>query len=103
MDAPRPLPPRDEMVAAMLACDAAYEGVFITAVRTTGIYCRPTCTARKPLPRNVDFYPTCAEAAAAGFRPCLRCRPLEAVDAPPAWIAPLLEAVEREVEGYLKR
>ena len=68
MDAPRPLPPRDEMVAAMLACDAAYEGVFITAVRTTGIYCRPTCTARKPLPRNVDFYPTCAEAAAArGF------------------------------------
>lgn len=90
------LPPRDEMVAAMLACDAAYEGVFITAVRTTGIFCRPTCTARKPLPRNVDFYPGTAEAAAAGYRPCQRCRPLEAADQVPAWLAPLLEAVERD-------
>lgn len=83
------------MVAAMLACDAAYEGVFITAVRTTGIFCRPTCTARKPLPRNVDFYPTCADAAAAGYRACLRCRPLEPVDRAPGWITPLLDAVER--------
>ena len=96
MDRTPPLPPRDEMVAAMLACDAAYEGVFVTAVRTTGIYCRPTCTARKPLPRNVDFYATCADAAAAGYRACLRCRPLEAADRPPAWIAPLLDAVERD-------
>ncbi|HZX80839.1 MAG TPA: methylated-DNA--[protein]-cysteine S-methyltransferase [Lysobacter sp.] len=95
MDAPRPLPPRDEMVAAMLACDAAYEGVFITAVRTTGIFCRPTCTARKPLPRNVDFYAGTAEAAAAGFRPCLRCRPLDAPERTPDWIAPLLEAIEQ--------
>lgn len=94
MDRPTPLPPRDEMVAAMLACDAAFEGVFITAVRTTGIFCRPTCTARKPLPRNVDFFRTSAEAEAAGYRPCLRCRPLEATDHPPAWIAPLLAAVE---------
>lgn len=96
MDRQPPLPPRDEMVAAMLACDAAYEGVFITAVRTTGIFCRPTCTARKPLPRNVDFYRTPADAADAGYRPCLRCRPLEATDTPPAWLAPLLQAVERD-------
>lgn len=96
MESTPPLPPRDEMLAAMLACDAAYEGVFITAVRTTGIYCRPTCTARKPLPRNVDFYATTAEAAAAGYRPCLRCRPLDAADRVPDWIAPLLAAVEAD-------
>lgn len=91
-----PLPPREEMVAAMLACDAAYEGLFFTAVRTTGIFCRPTCTARKPLPGNVDFYATAADAQAAGFRPCLRCRPLEHEGTPPAWIAPLLDDVERD-------
>jgi AraC family transcriptional regulator of adaptative response/methylated-DNA-[protein]-cysteine methyltransferase len=46
------------MVRAMLASDAAYEGVFYTAVKTTGIFCRPTCTARKPKPENVVFHRT---------------------------------------------
>ena len=55
--------------------DPGANGQFVYAVRTTGIYCRPTCAARLPLRRNVSFYLAGAEAAAAGFRPCLRCQP----------------------------
>jgi len=55
--------------------DARFDGRFFTAVHTTGIYCRPICPARPPRPENVTFYPTAAAAQAAGFRPCLRCRP----------------------------
>ncbi|CAB4600077.1 MAG: bifunctional transcriptional activator/DNA repair enzyme AdaA [Betaproteobacteria bacterium] len=90
------LPPRDEMIAAMLTCNAAYEGVFFTAVVTTRIFCRPTCTARKPLPRNVIFYATASEAEEAGFRPCLRCRPLQLDGECPAWLRPLMDALEVE-------
>lgn len=61
--------------SARLARDARFDGVFFTAVRSTGIYCRPVCPAPPPKPHNVDYYPTAAAAAAAGFRPCLRCRP----------------------------
>lgn len=61
--------------SARLARDARFDGVFFTAVRSTGIYCRPVCPAPAPKPVNVDYYPTAAAAAAAGFRPCLRCRP----------------------------
>ena len=86
------LPPRAEMVRAMLACDSAYEGVFYTAVRTTGIFCRPTCTARKPKPENVEFYRTAVDAVAAGFRPCKRCNPLDAAAVAPGWVRPLIEA-----------
>jgi AraC family transcriptional regulator of adaptative response / DNA-3-methyladenine glycosylase II len=53
-------------------------------VRTTGIYCRPVCSAKQPLTRNVVYYPTAAAAEAAGFRPCLRCR-LETAPFCPAW------------------
>jgi AraC family transcriptional regulator of adaptative response/methylated-DNA-[protein]-cysteine methyltransferase len=90
------LPPRHEMVAAMLSCDASYEGVFFTAVVTTGIFCRPTCTARKPLPGNVVFFATAGEAQEAGFRPCLRCRPLELEGDCPRWIRPLIDALEKD-------
>ncbi len=88
------LPPRAELVAAMLASDPAYEGVFYTAVRTTGIFCRPTCSARKPKPENVEFYATADEALAAGFRPCKRCRPLQPPADAPDWIASLLAESE---------
>jgi AraC family transcriptional regulator of adaptative response / DNA-3-methyladenine glycosylase II len=55
--------------------DARFDGRFFTAVKTTGIYCRPICPARTPRSENVTFYPTAAAAQEAGFRPCLRCRP----------------------------
>ena len=59
----------------MLARDARFDGRFFTAVKTTGIYCRPICPARPPKLENCRFLPTAAAAQAAGFRPCLRCRP----------------------------
>jgi AraC family transcriptional regulator of adaptative response/methylated-DNA-[protein]-cysteine methyltransferase len=60
---------------ALTARDAGADGVFLYAVKTTGIYCRPHCPARTPLPKNIEFYPTAAAAQAAGYRPCKRCRP----------------------------
>jgi AraC family transcriptional regulator, regulatory protein of adaptative response / DNA-3-methyladenine glycosylase II len=60
--------------------DARFDGRFFIAVKTTGVYCRPICPARTPLPRNVIFFPTAAAAQEAGFRPCLRCRPETAPD-----------------------
>ena len=60
---------------AVQARDARYDGRFFTCVKTTGIYCRPICPARPPKLENCSFVPTAAAAQAAGFRPCLRCRP----------------------------
>lgn len=88
-----PLPPRPEMVRAMLGSDSAYEGVFFTAVKTTGIFCRPTCGARKPKPENVEFFAQANEAMAAGYRPCLRCKPLDLAASAPEWVRGLLAAV----------
>jgi AraC family transcriptional regulator of adaptative response/methylated-DNA-[protein]-cysteine methyltransferase len=92
----RELPPRDTMLEAFLHRDDAFEGVFVTAVVTTGIFCRPTCSARKPKPKNVEFYATPRDALVAGYRPCRRCRPLRPAGAAPDWLAPLLRAVEED-------
>ncbi|MBI9051661.1 MAG: bifunctional transcriptional activator/DNA repair protein Ada [Anaerolineaceae bacterium] len=73
------LPPHTVMIKAMLESDASFEGIFITAVKTTGIFCRPTCTARKPKPENVQFFSMIEEALFAGFRPCKRCHPMDRV------------------------
>ncbi len=69
------LPPYEQCEQARLARDARFDGLFFTAVRSTGIYCRPVCPAPPPRRENVGYYPTAAAAAAAGYRPCLRCRP----------------------------
>src|SRR5262249_10855411 len=55
--------------------DRAADGAFVYSVRTTGVYCRPSCAARLPRRDNVAFYRTCTDAERAGFRPCKRCRP----------------------------
>jgi AraC family transcriptional regulator, regulatory protein of adaptative response / DNA-3-methyladenine glycosylase II len=65
----------DTCYRAICGRDAQYDGRFFTAVKTTGIYCRPVCPARTPLSKNVIFFSTAAAAQEAGFRPCLRCRP----------------------------
>lgn len=75
--------------------DATYDGVFFVAVRTTGIFCRPSCPARKPLPRNVEFVGSVRDALLAGYRPCKRCRPMDTNGQPPAWVDRLLSRVER--------
>lgn len=76
-------PPEDSSTAldravcyrALAAKDARFDGVFFTGVKTTGIYCRPVCTAKTPRESSCQFFSTAAAAEAAGFRPCLRCRP----------------------------
>lgn len=70
-------PPTDDEARwrIALAKDRRFDGVFITGVHSTGIYCRPSCPARPPKRENVTFYASPADAEAAGLRPCLRCRP----------------------------
>ena len=69
------LPSYEQCEQARLARDARFDGLFFTAVRSTGIYCRPVCPAPPPHRRNVSYYPSAAAASADGYRPCLRCRP----------------------------
>ncbi|MFA0813596.1 DNA-3-methyladenine glycosylase 2 family protein [Microbulbifer epialgicus] len=82
--------------SARLARDRRFDGRFFTAVKTTGIFCRPICPARPPLEHNVTYFATAAEAANAGFRPCLRCRP-DSAPGSPAW-----ELVSTTVQRALK-
>src|SRR3990170_8163004 len=90
------LPSRPEMERACRARDASYDGLFFLAVRTTGIFCRPSCPARPARPENVEFFGAPNDALAAGYRPCLRCRPLEAAGRPPAWAASLLSEIDED-------
>lgn len=71
-----PTPPDDGAAwAAVQSRDARFDGRFVYAVSSTGVYCRPTCPSRRPLRRNVAFFPTPEAAEAAGYRACLRCEP----------------------------
>lgn len=74
----------DARYRAVQSRDARFDGVFFTAVQSTGIYCRPSCGATTPKRENVQFYPTAAAAHQAGFRACKRCRP-DAVPGSPEW------------------
>ncbi|WOF23996.1 AlkA N-terminal domain-containing protein [Microbacterium betulae] len=74
----------DERYRAISARDTRFDGQFVTAVRSTGIYCRPSCPARTPKAANVTFYPTSAAAHEAGYRACKRCLP-EAAPGSPEW------------------
>ncbi len=95
------LPSRSAMLRAFLASDASAEGRFLAGVRTTGIFCRPTCKARKPHPGNVVFFANASAALHEGYRPCKRCRPMDAVLPPPPLVAQLRDAVERDPAGRL--
>ena len=70
---------------ARQARDPRFDGRFFVGVKTTGIYCRPVCPVKMPMARNVYFFQSAAAAMAAGYRPCLRCRP-EASPGTPAWM-----------------
>jgi AraC family transcriptional regulator of adaptative response/methylated-DNA-[protein]-cysteine methyltransferase len=82
------------MQRAYLNRDATYNGLFFIGVRTTGVFCRPSCPARSPDPENVEYFSTAAEALFAGYRPCKRCRPM-AINDQPRWATSLLAEVER--------
>ncbi len=89
------LPDHATMHAALLARDPRWEGRAYVCVATTGIFCRLTCPARKPLPENCSFHATVADCLEAGFRPCKRCRPLDREGAGPA-VAELMAALEAD-------
>ncbi len=93
------LPDRRTMYRALSRRDAAYEGVFYTCVKTTGIFCRPTCKAKRPRPENVEFTPTVVEALHAGFRPCRMCRPMDAEKPVPSLVEKLRRAAEAAPDG----
>jgi AraC family transcriptional regulator of adaptative response/methylated-DNA-[protein]-cysteine methyltransferase len=80
------LPTPATMYRALVRKDGSYEGIF----------CRPTCTARKPLRKNVEFFPRVTDALTSGYRPCKRCSPMEPQGGPPAWAAALLAEVDRD-------
>lgn len=90
-----------EMHRALSHSDASYDGIFFTGVKTTGIFCRPSCRARKPKPENVEFFATQCEALFSGYRPCKRCRPLDTDGKPPSWVEKLLRRLEAAPAGRI--
>lgn len=87
---------------ALLQKNSEYEGVFYVGVKTTGVFCRPTCPARKPKFENCEFYETAKEALLASFRPCQRCRPLSHPGHVSDLVRQLVEAVEANPEKRWK-
>ncbi len=87
------LPDQKTMYAALVNKDSKFEGIFVIGVKTTGIFCRPTCTARKPKLENVDFFSSVDDALFHGYRPCKICNPLLRKGEVPEWIAPLLDEI----------
>jgi AraC family transcriptional regulator of adaptative response/methylated-DNA-[protein]-cysteine methyltransferase len=92
---PLPTLPSDaEMYRAVAARDESYEGVFVAAIRTTGVFCRPGCPAKRPNPENVEYFGSVRDALAAGYRPCRRCQPLDPRGTQAPWVERLLARVE---------
>lgn len=84
------------MLRAFQRRDRCYEGIFVAGVRSTGVFCRPGCPARTPLSENLEFFPSASDALFAGYRPCLRCKPLVLAGTPPDDLARLLRLVEAD-------
>src|SRR5512133_1495233 len=93
---------RREMEQAFMARDGSYDGLFYAAVTTTGIFCRPSCPAKKAKSEHLEYFASAKEALFAGFRPCARCRPLDGAtagageDTPPPWVRGLVDRVEAD-------
>jgi AraC family transcriptional regulator of adaptative response/methylated-DNA-[protein]-cysteine methyltransferase len=90
------------MYRALVERDASFEGLFYACVRTTGIFCRPTCHARKPKPENVEYAATIQDALHRGYRPCQLCEPMSVGTGAPNWLAPLLDEIRKQPDLRLK-
>ena len=99
---PVALPPAERMFRAFTDRDPSYDGVFFTGVKTTGIFCRPTCRARKPRRENIEFFPTAHEALVHGYRPCRVCNPLSPSGDMPEWVSAVVEGVHANPTSRLK-
>jgi AraC family transcriptional regulator, regulatory protein of adaptative response / methylated-DNA-[protein]-cysteine methyltransferase len=93
---------KDEYYRALLDKNSEYEGVFYVGVKTTGVFCRPTCPARKPKFVNCEFFETAEQALLASFRPCQRCRPLSHPHHVSPMVQILVDAVEANPEKRWK-
>ncbi|MBE0636363.1 methylated-DNA--[protein]-cysteine S-methyltransferase [Candidatus Bipolaricaulota bacterium] len=89
----RTLPSDDVLYAALVKRDTQFAGVFVAAVKTTGIFCRPTCAARKPKRENVEFFSTPIQALRFGYRPCKLCDPMGSPGHSPDWLLRLIDEV----------
>jgi len=89
------------MLRAFREKNADYDGVYFVAVKTTGIFCRPSCPS-KPKPENVEFFGSVRECLASGYRPCKRCQPTHANGTPPDWAASLMKRVEANPDWRIK-
>lgn len=87
---------KQEFYQALLERNSHYDGVFFVGVTTTGVFCRPTCPARKPKFENCEFHRTAQEALLASFRPCMRCRPLSHPNQVSDLIRTLIDAIEED-------
>ena len=87
------LPNIEIMYSALVNKDSNFEGIFVAGVRTTGIFCRPSCTAKKPKAENVEFFGSAHDALVNGYRPCKICSPLNYRGSAPEWLKPLLEEI----------
>lgn len=85
----------EEQWQAVVACDAAYDGVFFYAVASTRIFCRPSCRSRTPSRSNVSVFANREEALAEGYRPCKRCKPDELALPGEAWVDRIAAWIER--------
>ena len=91
---PQTLPDREILYKALVDKDPRFEGIFVAAIKTTGIFCRPTCRARKPKASNVEYFNSAQEAILHGYRPCKLCTPLDYQGKPPEWLLPLIEEID---------
>lgn len=92
---------KNEYYQALLI-HTVYEGLFYVGVKTTGVFCRPTCTARKPKFENCEFFETAEQALLASFRPCKQCRPLSHPAEVSELVSTLVDAVEANPEKRWK-
>jgi len=93
---------KKEYYQALLDKNSEYEGIFFVGIKTTGVFCRPTCSARKPKFENCEFFTSAKEALLASFRPCKRCHPLFPANQASNLIQILVEAVEKNPEKRWK-
>lgn len=96
------LPDNATLYTALVNRDSSFEGIFVAGIKTTGIFCRPTCPARKPKPENVEFFHSAHDALLRGYRPCKVCSPLEYQGAAPDWLKPLLAEIDANPQIRLK-
>ncbi len=92
----------DIFYEALVAKDPSFEGTFFAGIKTTGIFCRPTCTARKPKRENVEFFASAKDAILKGYRACKVCHPMEKAGSTPEYVDRVLRLLDEDPSLKLK-